>query len=66
MPSTPQGTRPVGEDDVLASGARNEEQQVASGRATETPFVVLHAVALVIAGVVAVVVGLAFLVYWLA
>lgn len=65
MPTTQQGPRPTGEDDVLSSGARTGEQQVASGRATETPFVVLHAVALVIAGVVAVAVGIAFLVYWL-
>jgi hypothetical protein len=66
MPTTPQETRPAGEDDVLSSGARNEEQQVASGRATETPVVVLGTVALAITGVVAVAVAIAFLVYWLA
>ena len=56
---------PTGGDDVLASDARNEEQQVASGRASETPFVVLGTVALAIAGVVAVVVAIVFLVFWL-
>ncbi len=66
MPTTPQQAKPAGENDVLSSESRSEEQQVASGRAAETPFVVLHAVALAIAGVVAVVVALAFLVYWLA
>lgn len=65
MPTTPQETRPVGQDDVLATDARSEEQQVASGRASETPFVVLSAVALVITAVVAVVVVTAFLVFWL-
>lgn len=65
MPTTPQERRPVGQDDALATGARTEEQQVASGRATETPVVALGAVALVIAAVVAAVVATAFLVYWL-
>ena len=65
MPTTPHTSRPVGQDDVLASDARDEEQQVASGRATETPFVVLGGVALAIACVVAVIVGIAFLVFWL-
>jgi len=65
MPTTPHERRPVGQDDVLTSGARNEEQQVASGRASETPVVVLGAVALAITAVVAAVVGIAFLVFWL-
>jgi hypothetical protein len=66
MPTTPQEGKPVGQDDVLASGPRNEEQQVASGRATETPVVVLGTVALAIIAVVTVVVAIAFLVFWLA
>jgi hypothetical protein len=65
MPTTRQETPEVGRDDVLASGARNEEQQVASGRASETPLVVLGAVALAITAVVGVVVAIAFLVFWL-
>jgi hypothetical protein len=65
MPTTPQTRRPVGQDDVLASDTRGGEQQVAGGRATETPLVALGAVALAIACVVAVVVGIAFLVFWL-
>jgi hypothetical protein len=65
MPTTPQEGRPVGQDDVLASGARSPEQQVASGRAGETPVVVFGAVALAITAVVVIAVGIAFLVFWL-
>jgi hypothetical protein len=53
------------DDTVVRSGGRDEEQQLASGRPSSTPFAVVGVVALVIWIVVAVVAALAFLVIWL-
>ncbi|TML21894.1 MAG: hypothetical protein E6G28_07100 [Actinobacteria bacterium] len=54
------------DDTVSSSGVRDEEQQIASGRPSSTPFVVVGVVAMAIWGVVALVVALVFLVFWLA
>ena len=51
---------------MFASGARDEEQQIASGRPSTTPFFLVGIVAVTVAVVVCVVVVLAFLVFWLA
>jgi hypothetical protein len=56
----------VTHDDSLESEARDEAQEIAAGRSGATPFALVGAVALTIAVVVAIVVGLAFLVFWLA
>jgi len=54
------------DDAVSSSDVRDEEQQIASGRPSSTPFVVVGVVAMASWGVVALVVALVFLVFWLA
>jgi hypothetical protein len=54
-----------GDETVVRSGARDEEQQLASGRPSATPFAVIGVVALVIWAVAAVVAAAAFVVIWL-
>jgi hypothetical protein len=53
------------DDRVLAGGGRDEEQQLASGRPSSTPFAVTGIVAIAIWAVVAVVVAFVLLVFWL-
>lgn len=54
------------QDDTVASpGPRDEEQQIASGRPSTTPFAVVGIVAIAIWIVVAVVAAIAFVVIWL-
>jgi hypothetical protein len=53
------------DESVSTSGARDEEQQIASGRPSTTPFAVTGIVAMAIWGAAALVVGVAFLVFWL-
>jgi hypothetical protein len=53
------------DDSIATSGARDEEQQIASGRPSTTPFAVTGIVAMAIWGAAALVVALVFLVFWL-
>ena len=53
------------DDTVGRSGDRDEEQQIASGRPSATPFALVGVVALVIWSVAAVVAAVAFVVIWL-
>jgi hypothetical protein len=53
------------QDETVHSGGRDEEQQIASGRPSTTPFAVVGLVALVIWAVAAVVALVAFVVIWL-
>lgn len=53
------------DESVSPGGARGEEQQIASGRPSTTPFAVTGIVAMVIWGAAALVVALVFLVFWL-
>jgi hypothetical protein len=53
------------DESVSTGGARDEEQQIASGRPSTTPFAVTGIVAMAIWGAAALVVGVAFLVFWL-
>jgi hypothetical protein len=55
------------QDDAVAStGKRDEEQQIASGRPSTTPFAVVGVVAFVVWTIAALVALIAFLVIWLA
>jgi hypothetical protein len=54
------------DDAVSRAEGRDEEQQIASGRPSATPFAVVGVVALVVWAVAAVVAAIAFLVIWLA
>jgi hypothetical protein len=56
----------MSQDRGLEDRIRDEEQEIASGRSAATPFVVIGVVALTIAVAVALLVGLVFLVFWLA
>jgi hypothetical protein len=56
----------VGHDNALKTQARDEAQEIAAGRSAATPFALIGMVALTIAGVVAIVVALVFLAFWLA
>ena len=53
------------DDTVAAEGSRDEEQQLASGRPSSTPFAVVGIVALVVWAVATLVALAAFLVIWL-
>jgi len=53
------------DDSVVQSGGRDEEQQIASGRPSTTPFALVGIVAIAIWIVVAVVAAIAFVVFWL-
>jgi hypothetical protein len=53
------------DDTVVQSGRRDEEQQIASGRPSSTPFAVVGVVALVIWLIAAVFAAVAFVVIWL-
>ena len=53
------------DESVSTSGARDEEQQIASGRPSTTPFAVTGIVAVAIGGTAALVVAVVFLVFWL-
>jgi hypothetical protein len=53
------------DDMVVQSGGRDEEQQIASGRPSTTPFAVVGIVALTIWAIAAVVAAVAFVVLWL-
>jgi hypothetical protein len=53
------------DESVSTGGARDEEQQIASGRPSTTPFAVTGIVAMAIWGTAALVVGVVFLVFWL-
>lgn len=53
------------DDTVVRSGGRDEEQQLASGRPSTTPFALVGVVAIAIWIVVAVVAAIAFVVIWL-
>ena len=52
------------DDAVASSGRRDEEQQIASGRPSTTPFAVVGVVALAIWIIAAVVAAVAFVVIW--
>lgn len=51
--------------DTVRSGARDQEQQLASGRPSTTPFALVGVVALVLWTIAAVVAAAAFVVIWL-
>jgi hypothetical protein len=53
------------DDTVARSGGRDEEQQIASGRPSTTPFAVVGIVALTVWAIAAVVAAVAFVVLWL-
>jgi hypothetical protein len=53
------------DDSISTSGARDEEQQIASGRPSTTPFAITGIVAMAVWGVAALVVAVVFLVFWL-
>ena len=53
------------DDTVAGSGGRDEEQQLASGRPSATPFAMVGVVALVLWAVAAIVAAVAFVVIWL-
>jgi hypothetical protein len=53
------------DDSVVQPGGREEEQQIASGRPSTTPFALVGIVAIAIWIVVAVVAAIAFVVFWL-
>jgi hypothetical protein len=53
------------DDNISTSGARDEEQQIASGRPSTTPFAVTGIVAMAVWGAAALVVAVVFLVFWL-
>jgi hypothetical protein len=52
------------DDTVASTGGRDEEQQIASGRPSATPFAVVGIVAIAIWVVVALVATVAFVVIW--
>jgi hypothetical protein len=53
------------DDTVVHTGSRDEEQQIASGRPSTTPFALVGVVALVIWVIAAIVAAIAFVVIWL-
>ena len=53
------------DESVVRSGGRDEEQQIASGRPSGTPFAVVGVVALAVWTIAAVVAAVAFVVIWL-
>jgi hypothetical protein len=53
------------DDTVVQSRGRDEEQQIASGRPSTTPFALVGVVALAIWVIAAVVAAVAFVVIWL-